>query len=490
VQHDRRRNMVVAETTRFIQWLAPNRGNCKRATLADPSVDGCAVVVLRRIAKTLICVSVAAGLAPGHASADVIPVTTLADTTTPNPLGGGPFTGFTRDQQLATSLGPALDGDFVAFIGGNSLHPGSPFAVSVTGGPITSIANDSTLMPGEPDLPTAEFIGFGGFSLDGGTVVFVGAGLKQNIPFGEPVGGVYRDTGSGIEAVANTTTAIPGRAGSFLPQHFGRPSADGGQIAFCVQSTGVYATTASGLIAVADDATPIPGGVGNFPGNFNPDDVSLDGGDVVFTATVPVGPFKYPAIFKTTGGVEGTLERVVDTGTTVPGSAEPFGAVANPALSGGNVVFWGRTASTLRDGVYTTIGGSLRVVADHDTPVPGGTGNFVGFASNAGLSIASERVAFLGFGEGGSQGIYVWDAGVIRKVIDSGDSIDGRNVLLLDFNKEAFDGSALVFVANFSGNFLQGIYVAPVPEPGSIATQIAVLGGLYAVARLRTQPKR
>ena len=320
--------------------------------------------------------------------------------------------------------------------------------------------------------------------------MFTGLGWKQNFPATALVGGVYRTTVGGLEDVANTTTAIPGHAGSFLPQNFGRPSADGGQIAFIVQSTGIYATTASGLVAVADGATPIPGGVGNFPGNFSPDDVSLDGGDVVFTASVPIGPSNAYAIFKTTGGVEGTLERFVDTTMTVPGAAEHFGGVANPALSDGNVVFWGRTASTLRDGVYTTIGGSLRVVADRNTPVPGRTGNFVGFASNAGLSIAGERVAFLGFGADGSQGIYVWDAGVIQKVIDSGDSIDGRNVLLLDFNKEAFSGSEIVFVANFSGNFLQGIYVAPVPEPGSLAMPIAALGGLFAVARLRTRRPR
>jgi hypothetical protein len=217
--------------------------------------------------------------------------------------------------------------------------------------------------------------------------------------------------------------------------------------------------------------------------------VSLDGGDVVFTAVVPVGPFNTYAIFKTVGGVEGTLVPVVDTETTVPGSAELFGPLANPVLSDGNVVFWGRTANTLRDGIYTTIGGSLRVVADHNTPVPGGTGNFVGFASNAGLSIAGNRIAFLGYGEGGSRGIYIWDAGVIQKLIDSGDSIDDRNVLLLDFNRESFSGSAIVFVANFAGDFLQGVYVAPVPEPEAIAMQIAALGGLFAAVRLRTVPE-
>jgi hypothetical protein len=131
-----------------------------------------------RAAQTLMCVAVAAGVAPGHASADAITVTTLADTTTLNPLGGGPFAGFSRDQMIATSIGPALDGDLVVFIGGNTLHPGSPFAVAAAGGAITSIANDDTLMPGEFDLPTAEFVGFGGFSLDGDTVVFQGIGFK------------------------------------------------------------------------------------------------------------------------------------------------------------------------------------------------------------------------------------------------------------------------------------------------------------------------
>ena len=98
--------------------------------------------------------------------------------------------------------------------------------------------------------------------------------------------------------------------------------------------------------------------------------------------------------------------------------------------------------------------------------------------------------AFLGYGEGGSLGIYIWDAGVIQKLIDSGDSIDARNVLLLDFNREAFSGSKIVFVANFAGAFLQGVYVAPVPEPGAIAMQITALGGLFAAVRFRARSKR
>ena len=444
----------------------------------------------RRTAAALLCVAVAAGLTPGRAFADAITVTTLADTTTPSPLGDGPFLGFTRDQMLAQSLGPALDGDLVVFIGGTTLHPGHLFAVAAGGGVITSIATNDTLMPGELDLPTAEFVGFGGFSLDSDTVVFQGIGFKGNVPERGIVGGAYQVMAGNLGVVANTTTVIPGRAGNFLAQNFGRPSADGGQIAFCVQNLGVYATTASGLVVVEDDATPIPGGVGNFLGQCSPDDVSLDGGDVVFTAVVPVGTSNTYAMFETVGGVEGTLVRVVETETTVPGTAEHFGGLANPALSDGNVVFWGRTASTGRDGIYTTIGGSLRVVADHNTPVPGGTGNFIGFASNAGLSIAGNRIAFLGYGEGGSQGIYIWDAGVIQKLIDSGDSIDARNVRLLDFNREGFSGTAIVFVANFAGDFLQGVYVAPVPEPGAIAMQIAALGGLFVVVRLRTVPKR
>ncbi len=470
MQHDRCNSLGVTETAR--------------------ASSGQVVGRRRRTAAALLCVAVAAGLTQGQASADAITVTTLADTTTLNPLGGGPFAGFSRDQMIATSLGPALDGDLVVFIGGNVLHPGSPFAVAADGGAITSIANDDTLMPGEFDLPTAKFNGFGGFSLDGDTVVFQGSGFRGNVSQLGLVGGVYQANSGNVGVVANTSTPIPGRAGNFQSSNVGRPSADGGQIAFCVQNFGVYATTASGLVVVEDDATPIPGGVGNFLGQCAPDNVSLDAGDVVFTAAVPVGPFNTFAIFKTVGGVEGTLVPVVDTETPVPGSAEDFGGLANPVLSDGNVVFWGRTASTLRDGIYTTVGGSLRVVADHNTPVPGGTGNFVGFASNAGLSIAGNRIAFLGYGEGGSRGIYIWDAGVIQKLIDSGDSIDERNVLLLDFNSEGFSGSAIVFVANFAGDFLQGVYVAPVPEPGAIAMQIAALGGLVTAVRLRKRSKR
>lgn len=92
-----------------------------------------------------------------------------------------------------------------------------------------------------------------------------------------------------------------------------------------------------------------------------------------------------------------TFTKVADTSTPIPGGSGNFGAfIGVPSISGGNVAFDGSVGSDgFMPGIYSNIGGSLNVVADEATPIPGGSGNFGNFGD---LSISGGNVAFLGGG--------------------------------------------------------------------------------------------
>lgn len=105
---------------------------------------------------------------------------TVADFSTLSPLGGN-FSGFSKD-----TLSPALKNGTVAFIGASPGLRGSHFAAPATGGPIISIVNYGDPMPGEPGPPFPTFFSFGGFSLDGSAITFIGGG-----PPGSEVGGEW-----------------------------------------------------------------------------------------------------------------------------------------------------------------------------------------------------------------------------------------------------------------------------------------------------------
>ena len=114
---------------------------------------------------------------------------------------------------------------------------------------IAVIADTNTAIPGG----AGNFTNFGGRpSLSGGNVAFRGKGL------GSPQGpwGIYTDIG-GLSVVADTNTAIPDGSGNF-EFFFGRPSLDGGNVAFTGfgdLQAGVY-TDIGGLSVVADNGTP------------------------------------------------------------------------------------------------------------------------------------------------------------------------------------------------------------------------------------------
>jgi len=181
---------------------------------------------------------------------------------------------------------------------------------------------------------------------------------------------------------------------------------------------------------VADTTTPIPGGTGNFVIFESP---SIDGGSVAFKGA---GSSGQSGIYLDTGG---PLVLIADKSTPIPGGTGNFTFLNTPSFGGGNVAFVGNGSSG-QEGIYIGAGGPLDVVADLNTPIPGGTGNFTSFPSGP-ISADGGNVAFVGIGSSSQSGIYIGAGGPLDVVAGSGGapSIDGGSV--------AFKGAGIFIVS-------------------------------------------
>jgi hypothetical protein len=266
-------------------------------------------------------------------------------------------------------------------------------------------------------------------SIPGGTGTFQGFGLSGSFPpiptpvppvFVEPGGpkfdagavafwgrgadqeGIYLFEEGSLGVVADLETSIPGGSGTFVAFR-DKPSLAAGSVAFAgfgSGQSGIYLHDGDSLRLVADLNTPIPGGTGNFT-NFT-GELSTDGVRVAFRA---FGEGQ-EGIYFDTGG---SLIVVADRNTPVPGGMGNFDTLESPAADGGAVAFTG-VGSSFERGIYLYDEGALSVIVDRNTPVPGGAGQFHRFwLGPEGLDEGA--VAFLGgvtlSGPQGTEGIYL-----------------------------------------------------------------------------------
>lgn len=317
------------------------------------------------------------------------------------------------------------------------------------GGVLGLVADTNTSIPGGSGSFTELGRSIGGsVSFDGVNVVFRGEGSSAQ-------DGVYTNEGGALRIVADTATPIPGGAGNFVGFRFD-PSIDSGNIAFAGGDTagfslgGVYTEIGGLLSVVADGSTPIPGGSGNFS-SF--DIVSMDGTDVAFRGFAPtfIGLVTY---------IDGVFNVVMDQNTPIPGDTGNFTLFGAATLDGGNVVFLGGKNADLT-GVYTDLGGTLRVVADKNTPVPLGTGNFTDFFFGPVAAIDNGNIAFMG-ARFSSAGMYAEMNGSLMKIVDETDALDGASAVLLDGGPEALGGNQAAFWAGFPDGS-EAIFVATIP---------------------------
>ena len=274
-----------------------------------------------------------------------------------------------------------------------------------------------------------------------------------------------------LTSVADKSTAIPGGSGNFAG--FQDPVISNGDVVFIgnnsLSQRGVYAKINGTLNRVADTSTPIPGGSGNF-GVF--DSCVISNGNIAFVGYGPgQGPEQQRGVY---AKINGILNRVADTSTPIPGGSGNFIDFLSLVISGGNIAFVGYGPGQ-QQGIYTNIGGVLNRLADKSTPVPGGSGNFSMFTQ---VVISNGNVAFLGYNSSAQPGIYTSIGGALNRLADAGTPIPGGSGNFVDFGDPVISNGIVAFVGQGIGE--RGIYTnidgalnrladtsTPVPPGGS-----------------------
>jgi hypothetical protein len=139
--------------------------------------------------------------------------------------------------------------------------------------------------------------------------------------------------------------------------------------------------------------------------------------------------------------VQGPPVKVADLNTAIPGGSGNFtsfipGNPVMPAIDGTRVAFLG-TGSGGQQGIYVSIPsdpiipGNPVKIADTATAIPGGAGNFTGFGAN------------------GHQGIYDMTGGSLLNVVDLTEIRDGRSITGLSLSHTGLVGDPIAFQATF-----------------------------------------
>jgi hypothetical protein len=184
---------------------------------------------------------------------------------------------------------------------------------------------------------------------------------------------------------------------------------------------------------IADESTPVPGGTGTFSNLLN---ASVDHGDVVFSASGTAGS---TGIYRSSGG---QLEVVADSSTAVPGAGgATFSSLGVGVPDSGSVVFSGSGGG--RNGIYRTApGGGYTTVADSAMVIPGGPGTFTSFSY---LAVENEQVAFVGGGTAAWHGVYLAGPGGIGLVADKNTPIPDGTGNFTNFQAARIDAGAVAF---------------------------------------------
>lgn len=414
--------------------------------------------------------------------------TPIADTNTPIPLAEGNFTNF---------YAPSLDNGAVAFFGESNTISFEESIFNFQGGIYTTLGG--TL---RPIVGTNSPIS----SPDGSVVIEGGGGLGFPVPF--PVRdfvisnsfdpflengsvifssfsnsdgglGLYRTVGDSLQTIIGRNTLVPNDEDAEFSR-FLNFSQDKEVVAFVGwtfaefrdEPQGVYLSSGGTLQTIADQNTLSPEGL-TFSDFRN---LSLDNGEVFFRASTRSPEDFRNGIYGTVGG---TLRTIVDTSTLIPGSNNNFNSFFDLSADNGQVAFVGFDSNSQR-GIYSAMGDMLQTIVDTNTLIPDSEDTF-SFFSN--LSLNNGVLTFNGFADNGQAGIYTTLGGELAKVITTGDTLLGKEVSFLDFAKSGVDGNSLAFKANFTDG-TQGVFLAnavlhepekpiPVPEPGAILGLLA-----------------
>ena len=233
--------------------------------------------------------------------------------------------------------------------------------------------------------------------------------------------------GDTLRIVADTGMQSPDGGGVFISFSLlngNSPVMGGGSTIFVGHrdngDNGAYAEIGGELVSIMNSSRPPPGFDQPFGNNFfSGSHPAIDGENVVFSGTGQDEFGAFQAIWARIDDVWRSIARcdepAPDGGIFVTFRG-PFGV--SPSISGENIAFGAVT--TMSRGIFAYIDGSLQLIANTNTPVPGGRGTFLNFGLLSGTSpsISGSNVAFGGCTEAG-QGIYAYIDGSLRVIADT-----------------------------------------------------------------------
>jgi len=285
---------------------------------------------------------------------------------------------------------------------------------------------------------------------------------------------------------ANDITIDPDTG--LVMQELDEPGLSSGNIAFRGYSddnfnnSSIYTNATGPFTTVVTRNTPVPG----FPTyTFTSSCCDLTFNDDLIGIEIRISDGVNDEKILLLSTTSGTLTPIANTINTLsPSSGLVFDGLDVPVPDGANYVFQGGDPNDL-NGVYTNLGGSLRVVADENTTVPGRVDTFTGFDGDA-YSLEGSRILFEGSFASG-RGAYLEDNGTLLKILATGDTFDGKLVSGVDLAMEpAISGNKVAVDVSFDDGSA-GIYVLIIPEP---CTGILALLGLVMLGICRRQPSR
>ncbi len=399
------------------------------------TIGGWFVRIARSAAIPLALVGLAAEL---RADPPQTTVSVLLRTGDPMPLGPGNF------KNLSV---PAIDQGFIAFEGTSTTDPTYRSIFRSNGVSIARMAETFTTMPGGGAALFSAF-GWGSeagqLSVDGVFVTFVG----RDVPGASPgsLEGVYTSFTPLPAMVFDSTPAGGGYINFGL---YGEPSRDGALVASVASIAGkgsigimVRNLETGRTEMVRQIGQDLPGIAGpatefSFP--------MLRGGRLV-----------YAAKSGSQGGIyvrdlaDGSEVVIADTGMLMPGSSTPFLLLSRPAIDElGNVVLHG--VGTGRQGFYRRmLNGPLERLADSQTSVPGGSGTFT-FLPTGMCSIDEGIAVFAAIAGAQGWSVYRADAASLELLIKQGDALGGLPIANISIGRQAIDGPTVALRARVLG---------------------------------------
>jgi hypothetical protein len=449
--------------------------------------------------SSLLALFISLGCGAAQVDAAVIEFRKIVDTSTPIPGGTGNFTHFGF---------PVIDGQHIAFQGlGDNGQAGIYLSSS---GALSTVVDRTSKIPGSSE----NYAEFGVPGLEGSDVAFGATGTASPL-------GVYARRGGTLETIASVGDPMPGGTKNFTS--FLNREGDltlGGQVLIDQSQVyfygvgdgrrGYYRTTSAGLEPTVENGGAVPGRtLSGFEASpyFGPA-FAVDDGQIGFWALFTDNPGKAGGSTEHQGiflWKDGVLSSIIYDGQPKPGGGVFDDTAGSVALDGNDLAYanWNLSFVTLSLGspytVLASIDGNLeQIVAGLPAGGPPSDHTFASAIANGRVTFPTVKLV----NDEVHSALKLYSDGAISQLIGTGDLLDGKTVLQAHYiDADPLNGSfgqawippgmwenQVAFRAKFTDGS-EGIYVATIPEPTTLALAALAVIGLVPVVRQRARAR-